>query len=253
MTSLAGRHAFVTGGGRGIGRAVAAALSARGAAVTVAGRREAPLKDAVAKGDAAGHVIVDVTDERALGEQIGKAAFLRGPIDILVANAGGAASAPFLKTGADEFRHMFELNVLGAVHATRAVLGGMTSRGFGRIVAIASTAGLKGYAYVSAYCTAKHAVVGFVRALAVETAKTGVTVNAVCPGYTDTDLVQDSAQAIAAKTGRAREDVIAEFTRETPLGRLIRPQEVAAAVLYLCSAEAAAVTGTTITIAGGEI
>ncbi len=253
MTSLTGRHALVTGGGRGIGRAIAAALSAAGATVTVAGRQEAALKDAVAKGDAAGHIVADVTDARTLGEEIGKAASLRGPIDILVANAGAAASAPFLKTDADEFRRMFELNVLGIVHATRAVLGGMIARGFGRIVAVASTAGLKGYGYVSAYCAAKHAAVGLVRALAAETAKTGVTVNAVCPGYTDTDLVQNSAQAIVKKTGRAREEVIAEFTRDMPIGRLIRPEEVAAAVLYLCSTEAAAVTGTTLTIAGGEI
>jgi 3-hydroxybutyrate dehydrogenase len=148
---------------------------------------------------------------------------------------------------------MFDLNVMGVVNAANAVLGDMIARKFGRIIAVASTAGLKGYAYVSAYCAAKHAVVGLVRALAIETAKTGVTVNAVCPGYTDTDLTRDSLRRIADKTGRPRDDALAAMLKDVPLGRLIRPDEVAAAVSYLCSAEAAAVNGTTLPIAGGEI
>jgi NAD(P)-dependent dehydrogenase (short-subunit alcohol dehydrogenase family) len=129
----------------------------------------------------------------------------------------------------------------------------MIERGFGRIVNVASTAGLKGYPYVAAYCAAKHALVGLTRALAAETAARGVTVNAVCPGYTDTELVRDSISRVAGKTGRAQADVLAEYTQDAPIGRLIRPQEVAAAVLYLCSLEAAAVTGTTLAVAGGEI
>ena len=253
LAALDGRHALVTGGGRGIGRAIAAALRAAGATVTVTGRQEQPLKDAVGKGDAAGYFAADVTDSRAFADGIARAAAERGAFDILVANAGGAESAPFMKTDAAQFQRMFDLNFMSVVHATRAVLGDMTKRGFGRIVAIASTAGLKGYAYVPAYCAAKHAVVGLVRSLAIETAKSGVTVNAVCPGYTDTDLVRASADAVAKKTGRTREQAIAEFTKKAPLGRLIRPDEVAAAVLYLCSADAAAVTGTTMTVAGGEI
>lgn len=253
MALFESRHALVTGGGRGIGRAIAAALAAAGAKVTVVGRNEASLKDAVVNGHAANFAVADVTDAQALGDGIGAAAARLGPIDILIANAGAAVSAPFAKTDADAFRRMFDLNVMGVVHSIRAVLGGMTARGHGRIVAVASTAGLKGYAYVTAYCTAKHAVVGLVRALAAETAKTGVTVNAVCPGYTDTDLVRDSAEALAKKTGRAHAEVVAEFTRDAPIGRLIRPEEVAAAVLYLCTPEAGAVTGTTLTIAGGEV
>ena len=129
----------------------------------------------------------------------------------------------------------------------------MIERGFGRIINVASTAGLKGYAYVSAYCAAKHALVGLTRALATETATRGVTVNAVCPGYTDTDLLRDNIKRVAAKTGRAQADVLAEYERNTLIGRLIQPEEVAAAVVYLCSPEAAAVTGTTLAIAGGEI
>jgi NAD(P)-dependent dehydrogenase (short-subunit alcohol dehydrogenase family) len=133
------------------------------------------------------------------------------------------------------------------------VLDTMLARGSGRIVAVASTAGLKGYGYVSAYCAAKHAVVGLVRALAVETAASGVTVNAVCPGYTDTEMMRESLARITAKTGRSREDALAAMLKGSPLGRLVQPQEVAAAVLYLCSPEAAAVTGATLVVAGGEI
>jgi 3-hydroxybutyrate dehydrogenase len=247
-----GQHAVVTGGGRGIGRAVAAALSAAGVRVTVLGRRPESLAEAVGAGHAKGYAVADVTDRKALQKALERSAAERGAVDIMVANAGGAESAPFAKAEPDQFRRMFELNVMGVVHAAQAVLAGMTGRGFGRIVAVASTAGLKGYPYVSAYCAAKHAVVGLVRALAIETAKTGVTVNAVCPGYTDTDLVADSVAKISAKTGRTREQTLAAMLHN-PLDRLVRPEEVAAAVLFLCSPEAAAITGTTLTVAGGEI
>ena len=249
---LQGRHALVTGGGRGIGRAIAAALTQAGAKVTVVGRGEAALKDAVAQGDATDYALADVTDEKALGAGLAKAAQMYGTIDILVANAGGADSAPFTKTSPDQFRRMFELNVMGTVNATRAVLDGMVARRSGRVVAIASTAGLKGYAYVSAYCAAKHAVVGLVRSLAAETMKTGVTVNAVCPGYTDTDLVRDSLARIAARTGRSREDALADMLKAGAQQRLVQPQEIADAVLRLCSPEGATVTGTTVVVAGGE-
>jgi NAD(P)-dependent dehydrogenase (short-subunit alcohol dehydrogenase family) len=253
MATLEGRHALVTGGGRGIGRAVAAALTGAGAAVTVMGRGEEALRDAITQRHAAGYFVSDVTDARALAVGIASAVRERGPFDVLIANAGGAKSALFMKTDPEQFRNMFELNVIGVVNAIRLVLDDMVAREFGRIVAIASVAGLRGYEYVSAYCAAKHALVGLVRALAQETVKTGVTINAVCPGYTDTDLVRDSVAAIAEKTGRGRDDVLADMLKEEPLGRLIRPEEVAAAVLFLCSPEAGAVTGTTLTVAGGEI
>ena len=251
--ALAGKHAFVTGGGRGIGRAVAAALTGAGAVVTVTGRSEKPLREAVESGAAAGFGVADVTDAAQVGTTIQAAAKARGPIAILVNNAGSVATGPFAKANPKVFREMWDVHLMGAVHASQAVLPAMIEGGFGRIVNVASTAGLKGYAYVSAYCAAKHALVGLTRALAAETATRGVTVNAVCPGYTDTELVRESIERVAAKTGRARSDVLAEYQEDAPIGRLIQPEEVAAAVLYLCSPEAAAVTGTTLAVAGGEM
>jgi NAD(P)-dependent dehydrogenase (short-subunit alcohol dehydrogenase family) len=185
--------------------------------------------------------------------QVTAAEAARGPIAILINNAGSVESGPFIKADPSVFRAMWNVHLMGAVYATQAVLPGMIERGFGRIVNVASTAGLRGYAYISAYCAAKHALVGLTRALAAETAARGVTVNAVCPGYTDTELVRDSIERVAAKTGRAQADVLAEYAKDAPIGRLIRPEEVAAAVVYLCSPEAAAVTGTTLAIAGGEM
>jgi NAD(P)-dependent dehydrogenase (short-subunit alcohol dehydrogenase family) len=253
MTTLKGRHALVTGGGRGIGRAISASLVKAGATVTIVGRNAATLEQAILQGDAHAAAVADVSDAEGVQAAVQEAVSRYGPVDLMIANAGGAASAPFLKSGPEVFRQMLDVNLLGVTNVAQAVLHSMTERGFGRIVAIASTAGLKGYPYVSAYCAAKHAVIGFVRALALETAKTGVTVNAVCPGFTDTDLVAESLGTIMAKTGRTREDALGELVKHNPQGRLIDPSEVAAAVLWLCSEEARSVTGQAIVVAGGEI
>ena len=245
-------HVLVTGGGRGIGRAVAAALTETGATVTIVGRNRATLDEAVKGGAAQFAEVADVANEVSVRSAIAVAE-ARQPIDILIANAGAAESAPFGRSDAALFQRMMDVNFMGVVHATQAVLPGMLERRRGRVVAIASTAGLKGYAYVSAYIAAKHAVIGLVRSLALETAKSGVTVNAVCPGFTETDLLEGSIDNIIKKTGRSREQAVAELSKHNPQGRLVTPQEVADAVLWLCGEGAAAVTGQAIAVAGGEV
>jgi 3-hydroxybutyrate dehydrogenase len=245
-------HALVTGGGRGIGRAVASALAQAGATVTVLGRNRASLDETVASGAAHFAAVADVADQAAVDGAIAEAA-ARQPIDILIANAGIAESAPFGKSDAALFRRMIDVNFMGVVHCIRAVLPVMKDRPYGRIVAVASTAGLKGYAYVSAYSAAKHAVVGLVRSLALELANTRVTVNAVCPGFTDTDLLAGSIDNVMKKTGRSHEQAVAELARHNPQGRLVTPAEVADTVLWLCGEGAGAITGQAIAIAGGEI
>lgn len=239
---LAGRRALVTGGGSGIGLACARALTGAGAAVTVLGRREDRLRAAVDEGAAQGFVVADVTG--ALPEL--------PAADLLVNAAGAAESAPFLRTDPALWQRMIAVNLLGAAAVIRAVLPGMLSAGHGRVVNIASTAALKGYPYVTAYAAAKHGLLGLTRALALEVAGRGVTVNAVCPGFTDTDLVAGSVATIAARTGRSAAEARAELARHNPERRLVRPEEVAEAVLFLCLPQAAAVNGIALPVAGGE-
>ena len=240
--SLNGQAALVTGGGSGIGLAVARALTAAGAAVTVLGRREDVLRAAVVAGAARGWIAADVA---------GDLPPLPG-CDILVNAAGAAASAAFLQTDAALWQRMLAVNLLGAAAVIRAVLPGMLAAGRGRVVNIASTAALKGYPYVTAYAAAKHGLLGLTRALALEVATRGVTVNCVCPGFTETGIVADGIRRIMAKTGRTEAEARAELTRHNPQGRLVQPEEVAAAVLFFCSPAAAAINGTALPVAGGE-
>jgi NAD(P)-dependent dehydrogenase (short-subunit alcohol dehydrogenase family) len=247
MASLDGRHALVTGGGRGIGRAVATALTRAGASVTIAGRHEQALEEAVATGDATGYVIADVTDAKAVDKAVSQAVAARGPVELLIANAGSAKAAPFARAAPSLFREMFDVHVLGMIHPVQAVLGGMIERSFGRIVAVASIASFKAFPNASPYCTAKHAMVGLVRSIALETAKSGITVNAVCPGYVDTDLIRSRIDRMVER-GKSREEAVGAYASTVPAGRLVRPDEVAEAVLYFCSPAAAATTGATLVI-----
>jgi NAD(P)-dependent dehydrogenase (short-subunit alcohol dehydrogenase family) len=248
-----GKHAFVTGGGSGIGLAIARLLADAGWQVTIGGRNKAKLDAAAGATKPIRTEVMDVTDPEAVQSAFGKAVAANGTVQLLVNNAGGVMSAPFEKLTPSAWRESLELNVMGTVHCTRAVLPEMKRGGWGRIVNIASTAGLTGYRYVSAYVAAKHAVVGLTKALALEVAKSGVTVNAVCPGYTDTEIIASAVRKIAGASNRSEDEARATFVSANPQGRLVKPEEVAAAVLWLASDGAAAVNGIALPIAGGEV
>ncbi|MFD2753242.1 SDR family NAD(P)-dependent oxidoreductase [Comamonas terrae] len=251
---LNNQHALVTGAGQGIGEAIARQLLAHGARVTVLGRRAEPLRKLV--DEFAGQCrmeLADVASESEVKTAFDQAQQAQGAISILVNNAGQAQSAPFLKMDAAQWQNMLAVNLTGTMLCMQQVLPAMAAAGYGRIVNVASTAGLKGYAYVAAYVAAKHGVVGLTRSLALEFAKKGVTINAVCPGYTETEIVRESIARVVEKTGRTPEQAMAEFVKGNPQGRLVQPQEVADAVLWLCGPGAGAVTGQAIAVAGGEV
>ena len=250
---LAGKHALVTGGTRGIGSVIANTLLSHGARVTVLSRHAVPSNSAEPIDQNRSDAVADVTDPSAVNEAFQHARSKFGPIDILVNNAGQAASAPFLKTDIALWRRMHAVNLDGTFHCTQAALPDMITAGWGRVINIASTAGLTGYGYIAAYCASKHAVIGLTRALAVEVATKGITVNAVCPGYTDTDMVKETVGNIVAKTGRTPEQALAELTARNPQKRLIKPQEVATTVAWLCLPDTESITGQAIAISGGEV
>lgn len=241
------RHAVVTGGGRGIGAATARALAEAGFRVTVMGRNVQHL-DAVAAEVNGVRIQVDVTDSAEVARAFEQA----GSMDVLVNNAGAIETAPFGRTTRETWGRMLDINVTAAFTCTQAVLGGMRAAKYGRIVNVASTAALIGYPYVTAYCAAKHALLGLTRALAKEVAKDGITVNAVCPGYTETDLLAESLNRIVTATGRTEKDARELLVKSNPQGRFITPEEVAATIAWLCSDAASGITGQAVAIDGGE-
>lgn len=253
---LAERHALVTGAGSGIGAAIAMQLAKAGAHVTLAGRRRAPLDEVAQKID--GKTLIadglNVTDPDAIAAGLARARSAFGPVSILVNCAGEAPSAPFDKTSPDMWAHVINVDLTGVYNVTQAALADLKAYGTGaRIINIASTAGLTGYAYVSAYCAAKHGVVGLTRALALEVARKGITVNAVCPGFTETPIITRSIEEIVAKTGRTSEEALQEFVKANPQGRLVQPEEVADTALWLASEKAQSINGQAIAVAGGEV
>ncbi|SFI85991.1 SDR family NAD(P)-dependent oxidoreductase [Jannaschia pohangensis] len=246
MGKLDGRHALVTGGGTGIGRAIAVALMAEGARVTVTGRRAA----ALAGVEGALAVTMDVTDEASVLAGVAKARARHGPVQICVANAGIAEGASLAKTDAQLWRRIMATNLDGAFHTIRACVPGMED--WGRVIAVASIAGLKGLKGASAYTASKHGMIGLIRGLAADNLGRGVTFNALCPGYVDTDIVTENTARIMARTGMSQADAQGVMVGQNPHRKLIDPEEVAGAALWLCSDAARSVNGQAIQISGGE-
>ena len=252
--SLEGRHALVTGAARGIGAAIARALAGEGARLTLLGRnREALAALARELPGEHGFVVADVASEAQVRAAFDEARAARGPVGILVNNAGQAESAPFAKTSLALWERMLAVNLTGTFLCTQAALPDMLAAGGGRVVNIASTAAQKGYAYVRAYVAAKHGVLGLTRSLALEVARRNITVNAVCPGYTETDILRESIANVVAKTGRSEDQARAEFAAGNPQQRIVQPQEVADAVRWLCGDAARSITGQAISVSGGEV
>ncbi len=252
---LTGRHALVTGGGSGIGAAVATALARAGAGITLLGRNREKLDRhaETLRSHTETHIApADVGDEAAVAGAFRSAAEALGPVTILVNNAGVAASDRLGRTTLERWRQILDVNLTGTFLCSRTALPSMIEGGWGRIVNVASTAGLEGFAYLTAYCAAKHGVVGFTKALAAELAECNVTVNAVCPGYTDTDMVQQALDNIVTRTDRTMEEARAELEAQSPGGRILAPEEVAEKVLWLCLPGSEGITGRTITFGSAE-
>jgi NAD(P)-dependent dehydrogenase (short-subunit alcohol dehydrogenase family) len=245
--SINGKRALVTGGGSGIGATVALALAQAGADVLICGRRQAPLDNTAARHKNIHTEVADVTDQKSIGRLYG-----RGPFDIVVANAGGAESAPAEKISAELWAKTLAVNLTGAFFSVQPALAGMRAKKWGRIVFIASTAGIRAAPYIAPYVAAKHGVIGLMRTLALETAKDGITVNAVCPSYTETPMLEQAVARIAATTKRSPEQARATLAGRNPQGRFITPDEVADTVLWLCSEGSRSITGQAISLSGGE-
>lgn len=248
--SLQGRLALITGASRGIGAAIARRLHLEGAEVILVARDRESLRVRSAELPGSSVRAADVTDARTIAELFDS---LEDAPDIVVNNAGAASSSKLHRTSDEAWNAMLAVNLTGVFSVCRSALPGMLERGTGRIVNVASTAALRGYPYVSAYCAAKHGVLGLTRALALELAHTEITVNAVCPGFTETEMLQRSIDTIRETTGRTEEQARRALLRDNPQGRFVTPEEVADAVAWLVSDGAAAITGQAIAVSGGEV
>lgn len=251
--SLSGLHVVVTGASKGIGAAIVDALAAENANITLMGRNMGDLQIKAKQHQNTQCVSVDVGNGEAVGQAFTQAREGFGPVDILVNNAGAAATAPFHKMDAATWDKMIGVNLNSVFYCCSEAIADMRPVKSGKIINIASTAAVKGYGYVSAYVAAKHGVLGLTRSLALETATHGITVNAVCPGYTETELVKNSIQTIMEKTGRSEAEARVELAKSNPQGRLIQPEEVANTVLWLCKPGSESITGQAIAVAGGEV
>lgn len=252
-THLAGRHALVTGGGTGIGRAIAEALAAAGAEVTITGRRAGPLEQAAAARPRLHPLAMDVSDEASVAEGTAAAVAARGPVAICVANAGIAEGDALHRLTLADWRRIMAINLDGAFLTIRESLKDMRKADWGRVIAVSSIAGLRGLKGAVGYTASKHGMIGLVRGLAADYAGTGLTFNALCPGYVATEIVTRNASAIAGRTGMTEAEATEIMAKTNPHGRLIAPEDVAAAALWLCGPHSGTVNGQAIEIAGGQV
>ncbi|MEM9105322.1 MAG: SDR family NAD(P)-dependent oxidoreductase [Pseudomonadota bacterium] len=252
MADLSGKHAVITGGGTGVGAAIALALADAGATVTISGRRQSVLDEVAQRSERISTAICDVTDPESVAALFSGASAAHGGVDIVVANAGAAESCPFAKESLERWQATIDVNLTGVFLTMQEGLAAMEGKGWGRFITISSVAGLKGYGYIAAYCAAKHGVIGLTKSVAMEVAKTGITANAICPGYTDTPMLDRTLDNIMKKTGMSREEAAGELLRKTPTGQFMQPEEIAETALWLCGPHSASITGQALSVSGGE-
>ena len=253
MSLVQGKHVLISGGGTGVGSAIARSFADAGANVTIIGRSEQPLLEVAGQLPNTRALCADVTDRESIERMLEKARAEHGPVNVTIANAGAVESTPFKRMTSEQWQQSLAVNLTGTFNLFQSTLDEMTEAGWGRLISIASTAGLKGYPYVSGYCAAKHGVIGLVKALALETAKKGITVNALCPGFVETPMLERSIENIMQKTAMSREQARSALSKDNPMGGFIQPEEVAQTALYLCTQGATSINGQAIAINGGEI